>query len=324
MALVLRGLLGNHRSMSLGFGGTPVNWVLVSFLASFLIAVNTVVTKRTLMMHVPGVSGYMWFCGFIWVTIGILILFIMPWQVGTAGIAIAWAVLSGLSQAVGLLLVAAALRKLEASRVVAGYHTYPVLVAIMAVLFLGEHLSASHWIAIALVVAGGGLVMVGQKRVTAEAGNSAAIILVFLASAGIAVGMLTSKVALNGMDFWNAFALRSLFLGTVLLIPGLTPQGTRQVKLILGNRTAVLRIFVAEGMIAPVAIYFMIFALSLGPAALVTTLLATQPAFVLLISALLSTRHWNVMHEPLTREALGLKGASIAMVVGGAALLTLG
>lgn len=76
-------------------------------------------------------------------------------------------------------------------------------------------------------------------------------------------------------------------------------------------------------MIAPVAIYFMLLALSLGSAALVMTLLSTQPVFVLLISALLSTRYWNVMQEALTRESLGLKGVSIAMVVGGAAVLTL-
>ena len=275
------------------------------------------------MVHIPGVSGYFWFSGVIWVTMGILILIAMPWQTGTSGIAIAWAVVSGLVQGVGLVLVLTALGKLEASRVVAGYHTYPVFVAIMAIIFLDERLSVSHWIAIVLVVAGGGLVMVGQKRVTVETGNRVAIAFVFLASAAISVGMLTSKVALNQMDFWNVFGLRSLFLGTIFLFVGLTPQGRSQVKVILGNRTAFSRIFIAEGMIAPVAIYVMMLALSLGSAALVTTLLSTQPVFVLLISALLSTRYWNVMQEPLTRKALGLKGASIAMVVGGAALLTL-
>jgi len=95
------------------------------------------------------------------------------------------------------------------------------------------------------------------------------------------------------------------------------------VKVILVNRTAVLLIILAEAIIAPVAIYFMILALSLGSAALVTTLLSTQPVFVFLISALLSTRHWNVMQEPLTMETLRLKGVSIAMVVGGVAVLTL-
>jgi transporter family protein len=300
-----------------------VDWVLASFAGSFLIAVNTVFAKRILMVHVPGVAGYLGLVGVIWVTIGALILLATPWQAGTSGIAVAWAVVSGLCQGVGLLLMVTALSRLEVSRVVAAYHTYPVFVAIMAVFCLGDRLSALHWIAIMLVVVGGGLVMVGQKRGTAGSGNRNAIVFVFLASAGIALGMLTSKVALNEGEFWNVFGLRSVFMGAVFLLPGLTPQGLRQVKMILGNRTAVLLISLAEAMIAPVAIYFMVLALSLGSAALVTTLLSTQPVFVLLISALLSTRYWNVMQEPLTRETLGLKGVSIAMVVGGVAVLTL-
>ena len=300
-----------------------MDWVLASFAGSFLIAVVSIFDKRILMAHVPGVPGFLVLIGVIWVTIGALILLAMPWQAGTSGIAVAWAVVSGLCQGVGLLLMLTALRRLEVSRVVAAYHTYPVFVAIMAIIFLGERLSVLHWIAIVLVVAGGGLVMVGQKRGTAGSGNRMAITFVFLASAATALGMLTSKVALNEMDFCNVLGLRSVFLGAVFLLPGLTPQGLRQVKVILGNRTAVLLILLAEAMIAPVAMYSMLLALSLGSAALVTTLLSTQPVFVLLISALLSTRYWNVMQEPLTREALGLKGVSIAMVVGGAAVLTL-
>ena len=257
------------------------------------------------------------------VTIGALILLATPWQPGTSSIAVAWAIVSGLCQGVSFFLALTALRRLEVSRVVAGYHTYPVFVAIMAILFLGERLSVLHWIAIVLVTAGGGLVMVRQKRMTVGSGGRVAIAFVFLASAAIALGLFTSKMALNGMDFWNVLGLRAVFLGGVVLLPGLTPQGLRQVKVILGHRTAVLLILLAEAIIAPVAVTCMLLALSLGSVALVTTLLSTQPVFVLLISALLSTRYWNVMQEPLTREALGLKGVSIAMVVGGAAVLTL-
>lgn len=88
--------------------------------------------------------------------------------------------------------------------------------------------------------------MVGQKRVTVGSGNRVSIAFVFLASAGIALGMLTSKVAFNEMDFWNVLGLRSVFLGAVFLLPGLTPQGLRQVNVILGNRTAVLLILLAR------------------------------------------------------------------------------
>jgi drug/metabolite transporter (DMT)-like permease len=311
------------RAISLGFGGAPVDWVLASFAGTFLIAVNVVFVKRLLMVHLPGVSGYLGLVGVIWITIGALILLATPWQAGTSGIAVGWTVASGLCHGVGLLLMVTALRRLEVSRVNAAFHTYPVFVAIMATNVLGERLSVLHWIAIILVVVGGGLVMVGQKQVAVKSGNRVAILYVFLASAGMALGMLTSKVALNEMEFWNVFGLRSVCFGAVFLLLGLTPQGLRQMKVILGNRAVFLRVLFAEAMIGPVGLTCQLLALSLGSAALVTTLLSTQPVFVLLISALLSTRYWNVMEEPLTKEALGLKGVSIAMVVGGVAVLTL-
>ena len=74
MALALGCLVGTARSICLGFGGAPVDWVLASFAGSFLIAVNVVFAKRILMVHVPGVAGYLGLVGVIWVTIGALIL----------------------------------------------------------------------------------------------------------------------------------------------------------------------------------------------------------------------------------------------------------
>ncbi len=298
-------------------------WVLTSLASSLIVAAVFVFSKRILMVHVPGVAGYRVLIGGIWITIGAWVLLAMPWQSGTSGIAAAWAIVAGLCSGVSLSLLVTAVSRLEVSRVVAGYHTYPVFVAIMASLFLGESLSLFQWIAIVLVVVGGGLIMLIQNRGNTESYDRTGIIFVFLASAGFAVGVLTVKAALNeGGDPWNVFGLRSVFIGAVFVISGFTPQGIRQVKMILSNRRSVLFIFLAE-IGAQAGIYLMILALSIGSAASVTTLLATQPVFVLLLSSLLSTRYWNVLGEPLTKEALGLKTMSVTMVVIGAIVLTL-
>lgn len=298
-------------------------WVLTSLASSLIVAAVFVFSKRILMVHVPGVAGYRVLIGGIWITIGTWVLLAMPWQSGTSGIAAAWAIVAGLCSGVSLSLLVTAVSRLEVSRVVAGYHTYPVFVAIMAILFLGESLSLFQWIAIVLVVVGGGLIMLIQNRGNTESYDRTGIIFVFLASAGFAVGVLTVKAALNeGGDPWNVFGLRSVFIGAVFVISGFTPQGIRQVKMILSNRRSVLFIFLAE-IGAQAGIYLMILALSIGSAASVTTLLATQPVFVLLLSSLLSTRYWNVIGEPLTKEALGLKTMSVTMVVIGAIVLTL-
>ena len=300
-----------------------MDWVLASLTGSILIAGVSVLDKRILMAHVPGVSGFYGLVGVIQIGIAGVVLLAVPWESGASGTAVAWSIVSGLCWGITLLLMFSALRGLEVSRAVPAYHTFPVFVAIMAVTFLDEHLSVLHWVAILLVVAGAGLVMVGQKQEEGRRNNKVAMTFVFLASAATAVGMVTSKVALEEMNFWNVLALRSIFLGAVLLVPGLMPQGLRQAKVVLADPKAVGLILFAEALIAPVAMYAMLLALSLGSAALVTTLLSTRPVFVLLISASLSTRVWNLMNEPLTRDVLVLKSTSTAMVVGGAAALTL-
>ena len=300
-----------------------MDWVLASLTGSILIAGVSVLDKRILMAHVPGVSGFYGLVGVIQIGIAGVVLLAVPWQSGASGTAVAWSIVSGLCWGTTLLLMFSALRGLEVSRVVPVYHTFPVFVAVMAVIFLDEQLSFLHWLAILLVVAGAGLVMVGQKQEEGGQSNKVAVTFVFLASAATAVGMGTSKVALEEMNLWNVLALRSIFLGAVLLLPGLMPQGLRQVRVVLADPKAVGLILFAEALIAPVAMYAMLLALSLGSAALVTTLLSTRPVFVLLISALLSTRLWNLMNEPLTRDVLVLKSTSTAMVVGGAVALTL-
>ncbi len=222
-----------------------------------------------------------------------------------------------------MVLLFSALRGLEVSRVIPAYHTFPVFVAIMAVAFLDERLSLAHWLAILLVVAGAGLVMVGQGAKGSGTNSKGAFISVLLASVATAVAMVTSKVALEEMNFWNVFAMRSLFLGAVLLIPGLTPRGLRQARVILADAKAIALILITEGMIAFAAMYTMLLALSLGSPALATTVISTRPIFVLLISAALSTRFWNLLNEPLTKDVLALKILSAGMVVGGVGILTL-
>jgi len=216
-----------------------------------------------------------------------------------------------------------ALRGLEVSRVTVGLNTSPVFVAVIETLFLGQYLGYWQWLAILLVVAGGGLVMV-ERNVAKDGGKHiVAIMLVFLSSAAMGVGVVTSNIALEGISFWNVFALRSFFLGFVLLIPGFIPQGMRQLRAIFLTPKAIVLILATEAVIAPMAMYAMLLGLSLGPASLVATLFSTRPVFVLLITSLLSTRIWNLMNEPLDKQVLGLKIVSTSIVVLGVSILVL-
>jgi len=281
-----------------------------------------VLDKRIITVHVPGLSSFYALVGAVQVAVAVFLFAVVPWEGGASGGVVAAAV-SGALWGPSLMLLFYALRVMEVSRVVPVFHTFPVFVAIMAVVFLDERLLPVHWLAILAVVGGAGLVTVGQDQGKTSQRTTLAFALLVLASIITAVATLASKMALEEMNFWNVFALRSLFLGAVLLTPAMRPQSLRQVRAVLARGRAVGLILFTEGVVAQAGVYTMLLALSLGPASLVSALTSTRPVFVLIISALLSTRLWRVLDEPLTRKALVLKGVSTAMVVGGVSVLSL-
>ncbi|MFC1935601.1 EamA family transporter [Chloroflexota bacterium] len=300
-----------------------MGWVMASLGSAVLFAGVSVLDKRILAVHVPGLLGFYFLLGVIQVAMAMFVAVAGPWESGASGEAVAAAMVSGTLWGGGLMLFFYGLRVLEVSRVAPIFHISPVFVAIMAVFLLDERLLLVHWLAIFAVVSGAGLVMLGQDQSKTSRRTTLAFALVFLASIITAAATVASKVALEEMNFWNVFAFRSLFLGVVFLIPAVRLHGLRQAKAVLADRRGAGLILLTEGVLAPIAVYAMLLALSLGPASLASTLMSTRPVFVLIISALLSTRFWHVLDEPLTRDALALKAVSAAMVVGGVSVLSL-
>ena len=73
--------------------------------------------------------------------------------------------------------------------------------------------------------------------------------------------------------------------------------------------------------LAPAAVFTLLLAFSLGTVSLVSVVSASRPLLVLALSVALSTRWWDVLHEPLDRETVGLKAVSTVMIVGGVVAL---
>jgi len=300
-----------------------VDWVLASLASTILFAGVSVLDKRILAVHVPGLLGFYVLVGVSQVAVAMVVAAAVPWEGGASGKAVGAAMVSGAMWGVSLMMLFYALRVMEVSRVTPIFQIYPVFVAIMAVFLLDEGLLPVHWLAILVVVSGAGLVTLGQEQSKASQRTKLAFTLLFLSSIVTAAGTVATKVALEEMAFWNVFAIRSCFLGAVLLAAGARPQGLRQARAVLGRAGSAGLILFTEGVLAPVAVYAMLLALSLGPVSLASTVMSSRPVFVLILSTLLSTRFWNVLDEPLTRDTLALKATSTAMVVGGVSVLSL-
>ncbi len=299
-----------------------MGWVAASISSAVLFSLVSVLDKRILSVHVPGVMGFYFPVGVVQFGMAAVVALFVPWHGGTAG-SIAMAAVSGALAGASLLGLFYGFRHLDVSRAVPIFHTFPVFVAIMAVAFLDERLLLVHWIAILVIVFGAGLVMLGQPQSQSAGVTKIALAAVAFSSLAMAVSTVASKVALDTMDTWNVFIVRSIFLGAALLIPTLQPQGLRQGLAVLSNRRAATLILLTEGFLAAAAIYTMLLAFELGPVSLASTLMSTRPVMVLFMSALLSTRFWNLLDEPLTRDTWAVKFVSTGMVVGGVGVLSL-
>jgi len=147
---------------------------------------------------------------------------------------------------------------------------------------------------------------------------------VLLSSVLTAIANVTYKYALEEFEFWDLFIIRSLGLGSVLILAGWHSGILSDVRQLVSDKIGFRLFVITELVAAPVAVMTMLAALSSGPVAIVSTVISTRSLLVLIISGLLSTNLWPVLDEPLTKDTLPLKFISTILIVGGVGVLTLG
>ena len=299
-----------------------MDWVSVSLLSAFLFAIVAVLDKKLLAAYMP-VRVFCFLVGLLQFLMAALILVIDPWDSSPSLAMLLIGMSSGLSWGLGTMLMFYGFSRLEVSRVIPIAHTYPVFVAIMASIFLGENLSAFQWGAIFITVVGAGLITASPGQQTTSTSKAFVYLLVLLGSVLNAIANVTYKYALDGIEFWDLFAMRAVCLGLVLFVAGYQAGVVSQVRRLASNMACVRVFVIAEIVVAAVAILAMLGALYLGPVSLASTLISVRPLFVLAITGILSIPVLRFLDEPFTRETLPLKLLSTSMVVAGVAVLTL-
>ena len=297
-------------------------WALLALAAAICYSVIGVIDKRLLDHHLPSVSClYLWIALVLLLYIGVVVGFTgLPLDAPLDRLLVAFG--SGLAIGVGLALLFAGLKIEEASRAIAITQIYPVFVAVLAVLFLGETLNRLQWSSIALVVAGTMLISfhgVPARRYLRPSWGTPTL----LGSAiFIALTFFASKYALSGVSVWTLFVLQQT--GNVVAFSIFSrPKIWRELFSVLRRRNTLPLLSIAEGVLPIVAIMLGLQAISMGPVSLVTAFLATTPLFVFIVSSILSHSRWRLMDESLTYTSLAVKFTSIAMIVVGLSALGL-
>jgi drug/metabolite transporter (DMT)-like permease len=204
----------------------------------------------------------------------------------------------------------------EVSRASAVVFTFPVFVAMIATLFLGETLVPVQWAAIGLVVSGAILISLNGGPGSKSAKLARAFPILVGASLLTAIGHITSKYAVEELSVATVSSFRFFGMAAVLAISW-RPATFGHLRQALSSREALVLLLVGEVVLVPGAVLLMITATKLGPVSLVATITGTRPIFILLYSTLLSLPTLRVMSESVDPRSLTVKLVSVMMIIGG-------
>ncbi|MFQ5860540.1 MAG: DMT family transporter, partial [Dehalococcoidia bacterium] len=274
------------------------------------------VDKQLVSRFMPSLSSFYLWVGLGTLFWGIIVLLVVPLDRGIGSLTVALTVLSGAIWGLGLLLFFSTLRYEEVSRATPLYGTFPIFVALLAVLFLSERLTWLQWLAVLITVAGA--VLISLRRQVPKFGHLAltpSFWVLLSASLVTAAAHLITKHVLGELSLWNAYTLRQLGFAAPFLLVSLRPVAMLQVWDSLRNPTARWLMLGIEAIAGPAAVVLTLLAIQRGPVSLVSTLTATRPLFVFLFATLLSTPLWRMMDEPLERGTLAVKLVSIVLII---------
>lgn len=211
------------------------------------------------------------------------------------------------------------LRHREVSSVIPVVYAYPMFVAVMAFMFLGERLTVLQWGAVGIVASGAVMISIGREPSRSDIGRPGAALL-FLSSLLLAAADVTSKQALSQLSFWNLFWVQASVMGGIFVLCSLRRSVLADIGA-LSDRWRALKLLALNELIAPVGILLSYWAMAHGPVSLVSALLSSRPLLVLVFALALSHRAPDFLFWSKGKRLLITKVVATAMIVGGVAII---
>ncbi len=293
-----------------------MDWFFYSLTTSILISVITVFSKVIITKHVNIPFVYIFAIGVIHILHHI---FVLPWLIGAdyPFIPSVIAFLSGVSMAVYVMIQFVAMKYFDMSRLVPVLTTYPIFVAILSQLFLGENIALFAWISILVAVCGAGLVSFGPSESGKGTLTIPLTLSLLLASFFFALAQFLVKFISDDIQIWPQSLIRSFgeisVLGVLVFLPKVR---SGFVDLITTPKSLLLYLF-AEGFLAGITLICFYSAIYATDVYLVSAVLITRPLFVFVLGLIMSLPFFNVLSE-------GTRGKSLIYRLLGTILTVLG
>jgi len=281
-----------------------------------------VIDSHLISKRMPSLWAFLIPAGIIHLSYGLIFLAFYPLPSGVDAFPWFVAVASAVTRTVAVLLMLYAMRTEEISRIIPVVHTQPVFVVILAVPLLGEALNYLQWLAIVMTVAGAVLISTRWGGSGRGARLRKIFILLLASSLLFGVSNTATKYALDYISFWNMYSVTAICFGMIFCLVSARPKVFRELRNIK-DRGVALRLIALNETIALGGIILSFWAMERGPVSLVSTVMGARPFFVFLYALALSRTFPAVLDERLGRGIVVLKVVSIALIVGGVAIINL-
>ncbi len=298
-----------------------MNWANAALLSAAILAIVNVLDSHLVSKRFPSLRSFLLIVGIIQIAYGLSLALLQPLPDGVSSTHVGYAVLSSLVRTAAIIILLDALQHGEVSTVIPVVYTYPVFVAIIAFVFLGERLEWQQWLAIAIVVVG--VVLISMRRAPSriQIGRTRSA-LVMLCSPLFACADVMGKVALEQITFWNLFWIGAAVMGGVFVAVSLR-RSTLQCIAALHQGRISLGLLIGNEVLAPVGVVISYWALEHGPVSLVSTLVGTRPLFVLLYALVLSRFAPEFLFWSGGRNLVIMRVLATGLIVAGVAVIEL-
>lgn len=297
-----------------------MNWIFLAIAGAGLMGASNILDSHLLSKRM-GLRIFLLLMGITVMLVGLAVFFMFPFPGDISSTVLLIAIAQAVARILGVAIMFYVFRQEEVSRAIPVIYIYPIFVALMSVPLLGEILHSLDWLAVLIVVAGAIMISVRRRQI---GGFTLTKPFWLLICAGLLFAMtdVASKYVLSSLSFYNLFALTSVCMGGVSMFV-LVNAKTRKEYSVIKRRNSAIALLVLDQGLSTFGVLFGLWALQLGPVALVSTIGASRPVFVLLYSLILSRISPMFLQFAPGKGLLVLRIVAAGMVAGGIAIIYL-
>ena len=294
-----------------------MSWVVLSLGSAFGFAVVSALDKILIQRYMPSFYVFIVLVGICQFGLAAVTFPIAAHEYTTSAALISC--VTGLLSGVYLAIMFWVMRTQDVSRVVPVTSTYTIVVAILAMIFLGEIISPLAWAGIVATMCGAALMSLGPTMREAERSQNQIIPFLLLLGSSLAFGLsqFITKLIADDIDIWSMFMWRALGMGisctAFIFWPRIMPDLIDTIR----SPAPMGMLIVTEGVLVLGSVYITLQAIYSGPVSLVSTVMASRPLFVFALGIALSLSVSRVLDEPLEGKILAAKLTAILLIVGG-------